>query len=97
MAIGTAVTGRHDMVVGLPPGSRSETARRNRKAWKHQCPGTTRAMNVLLIVLVLVVLLALGVLGAVLEGLLWLTAIAAIIFLIGAVFGYLRFKGSSST
>ena len=53
-------------------------------------------MNVLLIVLAMIVLLAFGVLGAILEGLLWLTAIAAIIFVIGAVFGYFRIRGSTN-
>jgi phosphoglycerol transferase MdoB-like AlkP superfamily enzyme len=59
-------------------------------------PGVPLGMNVRLIVLVLIVLLVLGVLGAVLEGLLWLTAIAAFIFLVGAAFGYFRFMGSDS-
>jgi hypothetical protein len=53
-------------------------------------------MTVLWIILAIIVLLALGLLGAVLEGLLWLTAIAAIIFVIGAAFGYFRFKSSSN-
>lgn len=53
-------------------------------------------MSVLLIVLAVVVLLAFGVLGAILEGLLWLTVIAAIVFVVGAVVGYSRFKGSTS-
>ena len=52
-------------------------------------------MSVLLIVLAVIVLLAFGVLGAVLEGLLWLTVIAVIVFAVGAVFGYSRLKGSS--
>jgi hypothetical protein len=54
-------------------------------------------MSVLLIILAIIVLLAFGVLGAVLEGLLWLTVIAAVIFVVGAVVGYSRFKGSTST
>ena len=58
--------------------------------------GYATAMTLLWIVVAIIVLLALGVLGAVLEGLLWLTAIAAIIFVIGALFGYFRFKGSSN-
>ena len=53
-------------------------------------------MSVLVIVVTMTVLLALGVLGAVAKGLLRLTAVAAIIFVGGAAFGYFRFKGSSS-
>jgi hypothetical protein len=53
-------------------------------------------MTVPRIILAIIVLLALGLLGAVLEGLLWLTAIAAIIFAVGAVFGYFRFEGSNN-
>lgn len=53
-------------------------------------------MSLLLIILAVVVLLALGILGAVVKGLLWLTLIAVIVFLVGAVFGYFRFKGSSN-
>lgn len=53
-------------------------------------------MSVLLIVLAIIVLLAFGVLGAVLEGLLWLTVIALIVFVVGAVFGYSRFKRSKA-
>ena len=55
------------------------------------------AMSVLVIVLAMIVLFALGVLGAVVKGLLWLTAVAAIIFVGGAAFGSFKFKGSSST
>lgn len=58
--------------------------------------GYPTVMSVLLIVLAVIVLLAFGVLGAILEGLLWLTLIAAIIFVVGAVFGYFRLKGSRS-
>jgi len=36
------------------------------------------------------------VLGAVVKGLLWLTAVAAIILLGGAAFGCFKFKGSSN-
>ena len=54
-------------------------------------------MSVLLIVLAMIVLLALGVLGAVVKGLLWLTAVAAIVFVGSAAFGYFKFQGSSST
>lgn len=53
-------------------------------------------MNLLVILLAILVLLALGVLGAVVKGLLWLTAIAVLIFVVGAAFGYFRFKGSTS-
>jgi len=52
-------------------------------------------MSVLLIILIALVLLALGVLGTVVKGLLWLTAIAVVILLIGAAYGYFRFKGST--
>ncbi len=62
-----------------------------------QCAGYVVDMSVLVIVLAMIVLLALGVLGAVVKGLLWLTLIAAIVFVVGAVFGYFRFKGSSIT
>ncbi len=53
-------------------------------------------MSIFVIILALLVLLAFGILGAVVKGLLWLTAIAALVFLIGAVFGYFRFKGSNA-
>ena len=48
------------------------------------------------ILIVLVILLLLGILGAVVKGLLWLTFIALVLFLGGAVFGWLKFKGSRS-
>jgi hypothetical protein len=51
-------------------------------------------MSLLVIVLIALALLALGVLGAVVKGLLWLTAIAVLIFAIGAVFGYFRLRRS---
>ena len=54
-------------------------------------------MSVLVIVLAMIVLLALGVLGAVVKGLLWLTVVAAIVLVGGAVLGSFKFKGSSST
>jgi len=54
-------------------------------------------MSVLVIVLAMIALLALGVLGAVVKGLLWLTAVAAIVLVGGAAFGSFQFKGSSST
>ncbi len=59
--------------------------------------GYSTVMSVLLIVLAIIVLLAFGILGAILEGLLWLTVIAAIIFLVGAVYGYFRFRSSTNT
>ena len=52
-------------------------------------------MSLLTIILIVVVLLALGILGVVIEGLLWLLAIAALIFVVGAVVGYFRFRSSS--
>ena len=58
--------------------------------------GSPDVMSVLLIVLAVIVLLAFGLLGAILEGLLWLTVIAVIVLVVGAVFGYSRFKGSST-
>jgi hypothetical protein len=53
-------------------------------------------MTVLWIIVAIIGLLAFGLLGAIIEGLLWLTLIAAIIFVVGAVFGYVRFRGSSN-
>jgi hypothetical protein len=53
-------------------------------------------MTLLWIVLIVVALLVLGVLGAIVKGLLWLTLIAAVIFAVGAVVGYFRFKGSTN-
>lgn len=47
------------------------------------------------LVIVIIVLLLLGVLGAVIEGLLWLTLIAAILVVGGIVFGWFKFKSSS--
>ncbi len=52
-------------------------------------------MSLLLILLVVVALLALGILGAVIEGLLWLLAIVTAIVVAGAVYLYVRFKGSA--
>jgi hypothetical protein len=51
-------------------------------------------MSVLAIILIILALLAFGVLGAVVEGLLWLTAIAVVVFVIGAAVGYFRFRSS---
>ena len=48
------------------------------------------------LILAIIVLLALGILGAVVKGLLWLTLIAVIVFVIGGVVGYSRFKGTST-
>ncbi len=48
------------------------------------------------LIIVLIILLALGVLGAVVKGLLWLTAIALVLALAGMAFGWWRFRGSSS-
>ncbi len=53
-------------------------------------------MTLFLILLALLALLALGVLGTVVKGLLWLTLIVAVILLVGAAFGYFRFRGSRS-
>lgn len=76
-----------------PGPKRPETDRRMDAARVGYSP----VMSVLLIVLAIIVLLAFGVLGAILEGLLWLTVIAAIIFVVGAVFGYFRFRSSTNT
>lgn len=46
------------------------------------------------LLIVLVVLLALGVLGTVVKGLLWLTAVAAVLLLLGMAYGWWKFKGS---
>jgi hypothetical protein len=51
-------------------------------------------MSLFWIVLIVIVLLALGVLGAVIEGLLWLLAIAVLIVVVGAAFGYVRLRRS---
>lgn len=44
------------------------------------------------VLVILVILLALGVLGAVIEGLLWLTLIALVLIAASAVYGWFRFK-----
>ena len=62
-----------------------------------RCVGYVVDMSVLVIVLAMIVLLALGVLGAVVKGLLWLTVVAAIVLVGGAVLGSFKMKGSSST
>jgi len=64
---------------------------------EHRCVGCVVDMSVLVIVLAMIVLLALGVLGADVKGLLWLTALAAIVLVSGAAFGSFKIKGSSST
>ncbi len=43
-------------------------------------------------ILIVVILLLLGILGAVIEGLLWLTGAAIVLFLIAAAYGYFKFK-----
>ncbi len=75
------------------PGSRPESSvrivpRAVRSAHHRVAPG------VLVVLIVLVLLLALGVLGAVIKGLLWLTAIAAVLFIVAAIVGYVKFRGS---
>ncbi len=45
-----------------------------------------------LLLVILVILLALGVLGAVIEGLLWLTLIALVLIAASAVYGWFRFQ-----
>lgn len=45
------------------------------------------------LVVVLIILFALGILGAVIKGLLWLTVVAAVLFVLGAVFGGLKLRG----
>ncbi|MGB3736604.1 MAG: hypothetical protein WA964_16710 [Ilumatobacter sp.] len=49
------------------------------------------------VLVVLVILVVLGILGAVVKGLLWLTFIAALLFVGGAIYGFVKFKGSSSS
>jgi hypothetical protein len=63
-------------------------------AWNARRAGTTQRMSLLWIILIVIVLLALGVLGVVIEGLLWLLGIALLIFVVGAVVGYFRFRSS---
>lgn len=46
------------------------------------------------IIIVLIALLALGILGTVVKGLIWLTIIAAILFVVGAAFGATKLRGS---
>jgi len=49
------------------------------------------------ILIILVLLALLGVLGAVVKGLLWLTFIAAALFVGSAAYGYFKVKGGSSS
>ena len=46
------------------------------------------------LIIVLVVLAALGILGAVVKGLLWLTLIAAIAFVVAAIYGWSKIKAA---
>ena len=57
-------------------------------------PGKAGRMTILII---LVLLALLGVLGAVVKGLLWLTFIAAALFVGSAAYGYFKVKGGSSS
>ena len=43
-------------------------------------------------IVILVLLALLGILGAVIEGLLWITAAAVLLFVIAAVVGYFKLK-----
>ena len=54
--------------------------------------GTFDTMVTLLIILLLA---ALGILGAVIEGLLWLTLIAGVLLVVGLVYGWSKLKASS--
>lgn len=47
------------------------------------------------LLIVLVVLAALGILGAVVEGLLWLTLIAGVLLVVGLVYAWSRLKALS--
>lgn len=49
------------------------------------------------LLILLVVLILLGILGAVVKGLLWLTFIAVVLFVGGAVVGWWKFKRSRSS
>jgi len=57
--------------------------------------GTPSDMAAFIIILLL--LAVLGVLGAVVEGLLWLTFAAVVLFVAGAVFGWIKVKASQNT
>jgi len=47
------------------------------------------------LLIILIILAALGILGAVVEGLLWLTLIAAVLLVVGLVYGWSKLKASS--
>ena len=47
------------------------------------------------LVILLLILFAFGVLGAVVEGLLWLTLIAALLIVGGIAYGWWKFKGAT--
>lgn len=47
-------------------------------------------------IVIVIILLALGVLGVVVKGLLWLAIIAAVLVLIAAIYGWLKFRGSTN-
>lgn len=49
------------------------------------------------LIVVLIILLLLGVLGAVIEGLLWLTFAAFVLIVVAAAVGYFKFKSWRST
>jgi hypothetical protein len=47
-----------------------------------------------IVILLLILALIVGGVGLVVEGLLWLLGIALLIFVVGAVVGYFRFRSS---
>lgn len=57
--------------------------------------GYTDAMIIFIVILIL--LAVLGILGAVIEGLLWLTLAAVVLFVAGAVLGWFKFKSSGAS
>ncbi len=50
----------------------------------------------LTLIVVLIVLAALGILGAVIKGLLWLTLLASIAFVIALAYGWSKLKSASA-
>jgi hypothetical protein len=50
-----------------------------------------------LLIVVIVILLLLGVLGAVIEGLLWLTLFAVVFIVAAAVYGWFKLRSGSSS
>ena len=54
-------------------------------------------VNMVALIAVLLVLVALGILGAVVEGLLWLVAIAVVLFVVSSIYGYIKLKGATSS